>query len=405
MPEKIFDIIPPKKENKIILEEKRIVRKKRSFLKTSLFFIILLVVLGITGFLLFSKVEIELILETETLSFEEIITVDLTVEQREGSLFPGQVLTNESFASKEFLASGKAADEQKAKGVIRVYNSYSESARTLVPSRFVSADGKLFWSIEKTKIPGLTYNKGKIVPGEVDVLVEAAEAGEEYNIESTTFALPALAGTALYTTIYAKSFSPMSGGSKGEVAQITKQDLEIAKDSLSKELKNQNKSSFETVVSQGLIFLGGTVSDKIIEESSSNESGDVVDSFIYDMKVESKAFVFKESDIQDFAKEQIGLKIEQNKIIKQDSLKINYSVEEIDFGTGKLILTLNIEAKVYEDINLDDVKKAISGKSLKQASILLNNLSGVKSIDIKSWFLKKNVPDELEKVEIVLRVD
>jgi len=395
MPEKIFDILPP--QEKIPVEKEPV--KKRSFLKISLIFVLLLVVLGLIGSLFFSKVEIELKPEKETISLEETIIIDLAVPERDGSLFPGQVLEDEENGSKEFQASGIAKSEQKARGVITVYNAYSDSSRTLIPSRFVSADGKLFWSTKKVKIPGRTYNGGKVVPGQIDIEVEAAEPGSEYNIEATTFALPALAGTALYTTIYARSFSPMSGGSTGEVAQVLKEDLNQAQISLFEELKNKSKDSFKAMSSQGLVFLPDIVSSEIIEENTSKEADDIADSFSYDMKIKSQTIVFSKSDIDDFVQE--NLEIEENKIIKD--LNINYSLKDTE--NDKLVLDIKVEAVIYEDIDIDSVKKAVAGKPIKEAELFLNNLTGIEKVDIKSWFLKRNIADDLNKIEAVLRVD
>jgi len=394
MPEKIFDILPP--QEKIPVEKP--IKKKRSFLKISLVFIVLVIMFLIASSL-FSEVNIELKPEKETISLEETITIDLTVTERDGSLFPGQVLEDEKNDSKEFSSSGVAKSEQKAKGTITVYNAYSDSSRTLIPSRFVSADGKLFWSTKKVKLPGRTYNGGKVVPGQIDIEIEAAEPGPEYNIEATTFALPALAGTALYTTIYAKSFSPISGGSTGEVAQVIEEDLEQAQISLFEELKNKSKDSFKTISSQGLVFLPETVSSKIMEESTSKEADDIADSFTYDMKIESQTIVFSQSDIDEFIQE--NLEVEENKVMKD--LNISYSVKDIE--DDKLVLDIKIEANIYEDINIENVKKAVAGKSIKEAELFLNNLAGVESVKINSWFLKRNISDDLNKIEAVLRVD
>lgn len=437
MPKKFFDIIPPKIETvprrrtvpgKEKLELKKGIepspqhikeknRFKRVFLKSLVFCLALLIPLVVAGFLFLSKVEIEIWPETDILSLKETVTIDLDTTERnfETKTIPGKIFTDVKFASQNFSASGKMLKEEKATGIIRVYNAYSASSRTLVPSRFVSSDGKLFWSIKKITIPGMRYEKGKLVPGEIDVEVMAAEPGEDYNIEPSTFALPALAGTALYTTIYGRSFSPMTGGFKGEISQITQEDLEEAEGILIEKLKRESKEFLKTALPTDFILLDETISQEIIEAESSAEALAEAESFDFQAKVKSEGLAFKKSDMEDFSKNCINLNISEDKKFQEESLEINYFPETlastgeaggIDLESGKIILNLEIKVKIYSDIDLDGLKKALFGKSLNETKIFLENLPRVNKIEIKSWpFLKKKVPENIDKIEIMLNLD
>lgn len=414
MGKKFFDIIPPREisfSRKEKREEKiRPVReKKRFFMKSLVFCFVLLILIIISGFFLFSKVEVQIWPEIEILNLEENLAIDLNVEIPvfDEKIIPGRVFSNEKSSSQEFSASGKILKEEKATGVIRVYNAHSTSSRTLVPSRFVSADGKLFWSIKKIVIPGARYEKGKLVPGEIDVEVQAAEPGEDYNIGPSTFALPALAGSSLYTTIYGRSFSDMSGGFIGEASQITQKDIEKAEIALTEELKKQSREFFKTTVSKDFVLLDETISQEIIEASSSLEAGTEAESFVFQVKIKSEGVGFKRSDLENFAKSRINLNMPEGTILQEESLEINHFLleQKID-EEGKIVLSLEIKAKVYSDIDLDKLKKALLGKSLKEARIFLENLPGVTKVELKSWpFLKSKIPEDMEEIEVRLMLD
>jgi len=396
------------------------IKKKRFFLKSLVFCFVLLILVIISGLFFFSKVEVEIWPETEILILEENLVIDLNIEipDFDERIVPGKVFSNEKSVSQEFFASGKILKEEKARGVIRVYNAYSTSSRTLVPSRFVSADGKLFWSLKKITIPGARYEKGKLVPGEIDVEVQAAEPGEDYNIGPSTFALPALAGSSLYTTIYGRSFSDMSNGFIGEVSQISQEDLDRAEITLTEELKKQNREFFKTTVSKDFVLLDETISQEIIEVNSSLESGTEAESFVFQVKIKSEGVGFKRSDLENFAKNCINLNMSEGAILQEESLEINHFLleQKIDeeglpphqkFGSGgKIILSLEIKAKVYSDIDLDKLKKALLGKSFKEARIFLENLPGVTKVELKSWpFLKNKIPEDMKEVEVKLMLD
>jgi len=419
MGKKFFDIIPPKQkqdqdQGTEFLDERSSVplekiKKKRFFLKSLVFCFVLLILVIISGFFLFPKVEVKIWPETEILLLEENLVIDLNVEIRDfdEKIIPGKVFSSEKSVSQEFSASGKVLKEQKATGVIRVYNAHSTSSRTLVPSRFVSADGKLFWSLKKIVIPGGRYEKGKFVPGEIDVEVQAAEPGEDYNIGPSTFALPALAGSSLYTTIYGRSFSDMSNGFIGEVSQISQGDLERAEIVLTEKLKKQSKEFFKTTVPKEFVLLDETISQEIIESNSSLEAEIEAESFVFQVKIKSEGIGFKRSDLENFAKNCINLNISKGTIFQEESLEINYSFseEKID-EEAKVVLNLDIKSKVYSDIDLDKLKKALLGKSLKEARIFLENLPGVTKVELKSWpFLKNKIPEDMKEVEVSLMLD
>ena len=413
MVKKFYDIIPPKEfipreNNKINNREKE---RKNHFLRNLIFFVFILTSLSLVGFFFFSKTKIEIWPKKEILSFEKTVLIDLktTSIDFDNNVIPGQILRDQKFLSKEYSASGKTTKQGKARGTIRIYNSYSTFPRTLIPSRFVSSNGKLFWSTKKITIPGAKEEKGKLIPGEIDVEVEAAEPGEEYNIGPTTFALPALAGTALYTTIYARSFSPITGGFEGEIAQIIQKDLDMAEADLFEKLKNQSRDSLKTKTSEDFILLDQAIFQNIIDVKSSEKVEAGVESFNLEAELESKAIIFKKSDIENLIKNHINSVIEEDKKLQDQSLEINYSLKEIDFESETMVLNLIIKARAYSDIDLNQIKKAILGKPINEAQIFLDNFSKITKNEIKSWpflgILKRKIPEDINKVELKLNLD
>ena len=412
MAKKFFDIIPPEKKEliseKLDLEKEtpkhgRVKGKTKRILLKGLFFcLVFLILIGAVGFVFFSKAKIEIWPETENLNLKETTVINLNKKEADpaGGTIPGEIFTDQKFASEDFPASGKVLKEEKARGIIKIYNA-SGAPRTLIPSRFVSVEGKLFWSVEKIIIPAGRYEKGKLIPGEADVEVVAAEAGEEYNIEPSTFALPALAGSSSYTIIYGKSFSPMTGGFRGEISRVSQEDLEKAENSLAERLNKESKEFLKTTLPAGFLLLEETVTQEIIENKSSVEVLAEVGSFSFQVRVKSEGIGFKKSDIENFAKHSINLNTPEGKKLQEESLEINHSLGAVDRESGKIILNLEIKAKIYTDIDLNELKKALLGKSFKETKLFLENLNQVTKVEIKSWpFLKKKIPENIEKIEI-----
>lgn len=416
MSKKFFDIIPPNYlRQKTFQPEKEVsikIKPKRIFLKSTVLFLVFVVLLGTSVFLLFSKIKIEIWPKTESLNLKTVITVNPEIEKTnvafwlENKVISGKIFEDLKTGFQEFPASGKTVKKEKARGIIRVYNAYSTSPRTLIPSRFVSANGKLFWSTKTIVIPAGKYEKGKLIPGEIDVELEATEPGEDYNIGPSTFALPALAGTPLYTTIYGKSFSVMTGGFEGEVPQVTKEDLERAKNFLTEKVKNESKEFLKASLAQDFILLDETITQELTESNSSLTPPQEAESFELEIKVKSKGIGFRKSDIENFSKGLINLTISEDKKLQEESLEIGYLVQSMNIESRKIVLELAVKAKIYSDIDLAELKKALFGKSFKESKIFLENLPQVTKVEIKSWpFWRKRAPENIEKMEIRLNLD
>ncbi len=387
--------------------------------KILFFSLIFLILAGIFGFLIFSKVKVEIWPETAISAFETNINIEIEKSgpDLEARIIPGKVFEDQRTASKEFSASGKTMKEEKAKGVIRVFNEYSVSAQGLLPNtRFVSDKGKLFRSLKREVIPGGHYEKGKLAAGFVDIEVIAAEPGEDYNIGPSTFSIPGFKGTSKYTYFYGKSSSPMTAGFKGEVSQVTDDDIKKAELALSGELKEESKNFLKKIIPVDYILLDETIFQDIKESNSSLKAGSEGELFNLQIKVESKGVGFRKSDIDEFIRQFIASNISEDETFEKESLGVNYSLKLPPLSTGngadnileseKIILDVKVKAKIYQNINLGELKKALAGKSLKETRMFLGDLPRLTKVEIKSWpFLRRKIPDDMNKIELKLKLN
>ena len=422
MNKKIIDILPPKKLEKKEVKELPVEKELKPPLKKPLKFLLsplkiglisvifILILAGIFSYFtpphLWGGAEIEIWPESDVLTFKTKITGDTSIEKIDFSnkITPAKIFEAEKTITEEFPSSGRVLKEKKAEGIIRVYNNYSTSPQVLVATtRFVSADGKLFRSIEKVTIPGGKYGEGKFVPGYLDIKVRADKSGPEYNIRPTTFSIPGFAGTALYTKFYGKSFQPMKGGEIKEVLVVTQKDLDRAKEILVKKAKEEAEAVLKDKISPEFDLLKDALETKILETTPLAQAGQEIERFTFQVKAKSKAIVFKLKDIEDFALDFISPQILPGKKVLSNSLKMNYSPENIDFGQGKITLSLEMTAKIFSDIDEVSLKKALSGKTLTETEIFLRNQPQIIKAKVRLLpFWVKKIPEDLRKIEVKL---
>jgi len=407
MPKKfkrISDIYPPKKFERILPE--RVTGRQKSQFKSLIFLLFLLIFCGSFFYFKLPKAEISIWPETETLNFKEKVSCQTKIFQPDflTKIIPARIFETEETESQEFPSSGKFLKEEKAKGVIRVFNAYSTSPQVLVQNtRFISAEGKLFRSLERVTIPGGKYEGGKLVPGYLDIKVIAAETGEDYNIGPSTFSIPGFAGTQRYTAIYGKSFSPIEGGFKGEVFQVTKEDIDRAQNFLVEKLFTRAEDSLRNKIGEQFVLLEMAKKKEILETKPSVEAGTETQFFNFQAKVELKAISFKKSDLENFSREFVLSQVSQDKEIQKESLKINFAPELIDIDSEKIVLNLEFSAKVFRKIDNSKLKEALKDKSLEEIKIILAGEEGIKKTEIRFWpFWVERAP---EKIEIKLNID
>ncbi len=360
---------------------------------------------------LWGEAEIEIWPETESLTFETKATIDSEGKNVDVSnkVIPGKTIVVEKTVSEEFPSSGEILKEKKAEGIIRVYNAYSTSSQALVSNtRFISAEGKLFRSLERVTIPGGKYEGGKLVPGELDVKVVADQSGPEYNITATTFSIPGFAGTAKYTKFYGKSSENMTGGLREKVPQVTQEDLYLAQKTLEERALKESDTALKEKISSDplLVLLKEAQASEILETFSLARPKEELEKFNFQVKAKSEALVFSTQDIENFIKDFILSQIPESKKLHQESLKTNYLPETINLKTGKIILSLKAEAKIYSDINQTDLKRNLGRKSLAEAKIFLENQPHITKTQVRFWpFWVKKVPEDADKIEIKLRIE
>lgn len=435
MDKKVIDIFPPTKKEKEIEVKKeaapdfKIVSRPASVssLKKGLFLgLVFLVLSGFLCYFTLSKAEIEIWPETEIAACQTELTVDKEAKAVDISkkTIPGRIFQQEKSLTEDFQSSGKAPKEEKAEGVIRVYNNYSDSPQILIAAtRFVSSDGKVFRTPVKVIIPGGVYEKGKLIPGEIDVKVVANEAGSEYNIGPANFSIPGFAGTDRYTKFYGKSFEAMAGGFKEEVAKVTEEDLAQAEDSLIRQAKNECEQSLKNelqsteISSKFHYFSEESPIFEIVEKVSSVAAGGEAKEFRFQVKVNCRTLSFQKENLEDFAKQSIIAEFSKNNkfsgedplsfnSVYQESLKMDFSSKTVDLAAGKIVLSLNVLAKIYSGVDDYNLRKALKGKSLSEAEIFLENQPRISRVNVEFWpFWVRKAPDDLNKIKIIIKID
>lgn len=426
MSKKIYDILPPKivpkvkdsveslsGKNKVgTIQEKTSdqTNKKHFPLKEILaggFIIVFL--LGIYFYNKLPKAEIQIWPKLDTITLQEKIIADKTVNAVDLSkkFIPAQYIEQTEDSWQEFKATGTVSNDSKSSGTIKIYNKINPpSSFTLkIGTHFLSDSGKYFVTLEKITIPSAI---SKNAPGSVSVKVQAQEAGPDYNIGPSKFSVPKLSGTDYYYSIFAESDKKMAGGYTGSSKKVTKDDILQAKETLTKKLLSQAEDSLKNKLSVDDILLDGAISKSVIDASSDIKADSIIDKFIESAKVKVSALVFKKQDLEKFAKDDILSQLADSQSFLEKSLDVHYVPELIDVKNGSETLDLQLSAKTYYSIDTNDLVNSISKKSSDQIKEVFSEEYGDKISDIKInfWpFWVNKAPKNKNRIKINLNFE
>jgi hypothetical protein len=357
------------------------------------------------------KVDVEILMKTETVSFEDKITADASKTNvvSEDKIIPAEYIEEVKDETQEFSATGKTASEGKAKGSITVYNKYTPvSPLTLkVGTHFLSDSGKYFISTSRIVIPAAKIQSGKTIPGSVEVEVVATEAGEDYNIKASNFSVPKLTGTAYYYSVYAESKEAMVGGFSEPKVQVTADDLKNANSDLTVKLLSDVETSLKNKISANpdYILLDGAILKSVVETSASAKQGAIIEKFNQTAKVKASALVIKKSDLEAFAKEFILSQISDSKTVLNESLAFDYSLDNIDAKNNTMTVNLKFTGKGYLSVDQNKLISLFKKRSAGEIKETINNNLGEEAakIEVKFWpFWTMKAPYDTNKIKIIL---
>jgi hypothetical protein len=370
------------------------------------------IVAGAAAYLLLPKASVLVSVKTnETVQDAEIRgDVNIQVADYQNEAIPAKLISVTAEVSENINSSGsKSLSSQKARGTITIHNEFSSVSQPLVATtRFESGDGKIFRLEKGITVPGTTIVNGETKPGAIEAVVAADAPGEDYNIAAGKFTIPGFKGNGngKYDKIYAESSKPMTGGGnsnpEGEKKAITDADINKAKSMIIGKLNDAAKVNIKNSAGSGMVVLDDAINTEDATYTLSNSAGETVDKFNIKGQAKASAIVFSEADLKDMIGKIIAKSGNGKVSLDSDSMAITYGKASSNFDAGTIIIKAHGVIKVIPDINPDDLRKGILGKSNDELGAYMGAYPDVAKVDVTYWppFMNKKIPLYEKRVEI-----
>jgi hypothetical protein len=388
---------------------------KKAFFTFGIILVVVVVIAGTYLFLPKATVLISVKASQKSQDVEARGDINVQAVDFENEAIPAKLISETAEVTKEIASSGsKSASGKKARGIVTIYNEFSSSPQALVATtRFESEDGKIFRIVKGITVPGTAVVSGETKPGVIEVEVEADAIGDSFNISPGKFTIPGFkdSGNDKYVKIYGKSTSAMAGGGSGDSEtgskSISETDVANAKNQLQAELKTALKEKIKSSAGAGMVVLDDALSAEEATYSLSNSVGEAIDKFQAKGQIKGSALVFSEDDLKSVVAKIIAKSGNGKTSIEGGLITLDYGKADVDIKAGTIIIKANGTSSNSLDVDIENLKKGILGKTNAELETYLGTYSSIEKADVTYWppFMNSKIPIYENRVEVIINPD
>ena len=265
-------------------------------------------------------------------------------------------------------------------------------------TRFATKDGKIYRVHTPIVIPGYTTKAGIKVPGTIDVVVYADEAGDTYNSGPVDFTIPGLKGSKQYDLIFAKSKTPLAGGFIGEQAVVDPTVRASALESLKADLERSLRDKILTAAPSGSLVFNDTVSISYAEGTDTVEGENAKIS----VSGTAVAPAFPETSFANVLATAGGITAEAPlKVENPTDLSVHLNTPDALGTETPITIAVSGSLGLVSIIDTEQLAKDLAGKNKGSVQTVLPAYPGIADIVVKVYpFWRSQIPANAKDVSI-----
>lgn len=335
------------------------------------------IVFLVAGFLVWwfaPSAQVTIYVSPQKIEEEAYLRLDknLTSPDLSSKTLPAKEVRKEVSGEKTISVTGSKVVGDKAKGKVQIYRTGDEI--TLPKgTKLQSSSGLIFVLDEDTDIASGSAS----TPSKTEASVTAFDIGSEYNLgPGESFSV----GNYAISTIEAKNEEAFSGGSSREISAVSSKDYEKVLDDLKKELKEKLLADIDSSIGSNEIAVKESLKEEIKDQTYNHKVGDEADSLKLNLTLSASILVINKDDFYQIAKEVLKDKIPSGYSLRQDQLKVSFSLGEENNQAASF--KANFVANLLPKVNQDEIAKTIAGRDVEIAKNYLIKDRGYDRVEI-----------------------
>jgi len=377
---------------------------------TVVFLVFLLATVGIVqATKKLSKATLKISVAGQEISDTVKITADLQSNSIDSSanILPAQIVTLTKSKEQTKSTTGKKTTGDKAKGEITIYNLRTDGSKKFDAGTNIatSISGNKILFLLDSSVNVASASAGKdysITPGNTKVSVTAESFGPEYNLESGTEFQIANYSKSTYV---AKNEIAFTGGTKKEIATVSKKDKSELLAGLVEEIKSESQNELTSQNQDKKIF-SETIEVKPTKENYSVESGTESESVSLSLDASIKAMAVAETDYQNLLATILSSKVPAG--FSTNGQNIESEIKNVQTEEGKVFFDINFSATLTPQTDKKQFLEMIAGKRPSVAIGILKRLPRIRDVEFifspKLPSFLQWIPSDQERVNFEIQV-
>lgn len=340
-----------------------------------------------------------------------------TVSNVENKSIRATTLSTEVSDKITVPATGTKIIGKKAKGTVKIYNKTDSSkdfkkGNVLIYKKdneelkYVLTENAT--APARTQEPEDPGNPGVITykAGEVEIDIESQDVGSKYNIDKDKDLSVDGKKTSEFS---AKTTTSLSGGESSTVKAIAEADKTKATTDLLATLKQKAETSLKAKLGKEQKLIEGSMTVTAGTPSFNHAVGEEAEELELNQTVTVQALTYFQNDVEKlvvqmaegFVPDGFVLSDKEKEITVQALGKTDTSV----LTETEADLQVTLKTYVVPDINEEELKEEIAGKSISEAQRILGGIKNIKTYELQINpsipFLQK-VPSDINKIELTV---
>lgn len=355
--------------------------------------VVLAVFIG--SYLFLPKAHVKIFVEPQILEKDTQVTADPKVKSVDENtkIIPGQIVETQISGSGKTDATGKKAIGDSAKGTVIIYNKTFDSVSLSKGTQITSKDGSKFTldssvnniASASASASGISFGKPDVKP-----TVTAVAVGADGNLPSgSEFTIAGFSSDKLS----AVAEGNFSGGTSKEITVVSNDDQQKLLAQVASEVRKQAQQKLQDKYPDKKI-LEEALSENITKKSFSKNINDQATDFSLDLTINYKGTAFDDKDLKLIVSKLVNTNIPEGFELNLSETETQADVSKLE-KDGKLIFLARFKAKLMPKLDLDKLKKEITGKTPNKVAELLKAHDHILGSEIK---ITPTLPSFLERL-------
>ncbi len=349
----------------------------------------------------FPTAKVNLLLKPQTLEqpMELILNSKATSINEANKEIPAFTVEVDEKETKKATTTGKKTVGEPAKGEVSIYNKTTNSKTLKQGTTILSSNNLKFTLDSDVTIASASESVGSLTFGRQNAKVTASAIGPEGNLgvgQDFHFA-------DFPTTSYsARNDVAFSGGTSREVSVVSKADQEKLLSSATTELTESAKKDLQGKLGAGEKIIEQTISGAVATKKFDKDVNDEAGEVSLDLSMHFTALSFHDNDLLSLLEKNIAPSVPSGFEFKRENVTTQIG-EFTKKKDGTLNVTVDFSVNLLPNVNTEEIKKNLLGKSLSEADTYLRSLGNIAGYEInfgRRLPFGKNLPRLKQNISI-----